>query len=59
MSSSVVPPGKMNLIMLFICRNIHKAGGLDRYVLKVKGTPEDNKKAQQIREQFELQHRQR
>lgn len=32
------------------CRNIDKAGGLDAYVWKIKGTKEDSEKAEQLRQ---------
>ena len=37
------------------CRNIDKAGGLDRYVYKIRGTQEDTQKAEQLRKQIDEQ----
>ena len=36
----------------YLCRNIDKAGGLDRYLWKIEGTNEDTKKAEQLRQQL-------
>lgn len=37
----------------FLCRNIDKAGGLDRYVRKIEGSREDSLGAERIRAQLD------